>query len=482
MTKVHQEKTTDFNNHFYGRVKDLHLFDCGDINILKVVIDGLRNDRELMNADIRFFYRSEWLYRFVLFLMRMKCKIFNRTLIQLSQLQFEHLKKIARRKILLIDDHRVSDDLNGQKVSFYFSNIIKYFGRENVIYIYGGILPASQSFDFNYIHYLHLVLSNRLTEADRTFRRELIKTYQRIKKSKLFSKEELERIRISIMLFYSSYRTWDSILRVMQPDKALLIRTYYTEGLLLALKKHHIKSIELQHGLFSKDDIDYIFPERIKGIKERAFFPDKMVTYGRYWKNLLRKGAEFSDKQIDIIGYYPFVNDNSKEYLQRTLKPFLKGKKVILVATQFFLEREYCEYVHWLSGDIAKKDQPFIILVKLHPGDDPRHYESLKKLRNAKIVSGNINDYLSISDAVVSIFSTVLYDAIRYNVPSFTLYMDTFRSYIDEMIKSGGVQKIVFKESPIDYLDNHVSRIDATYFYDAPDYEVLDRKKETSLA
>ena len=33
---------SDFKNDFYKRVPDLTLFDCGDINLLKVVLDGLK--------------------------------------------------------------------------------------------------------------------------------------------------------------------------------------------------------------------------------------------------------------------------------------------------------------------------------------------------------------------------------------------------------------------------------------------------------
>ena len=473
MLFVHQEKTTDFNRRFYERIEDLNLFNCGDINILKVILDGIRTDRELMKADIGFFFHREWLYRIVLLLMRIKRFFVRREMLHTCSVQLDKLGTLANRNYLVIDDHRISKTQDVRQVSFYFENIINSLGRDNVIYMYAGIMPAEQQFDFRYINHLHYTLANPLTGEERKFRKDLLVTYRRVKHSGKFSKVELKRIKTAIVLFFSSFRAWNSILAHIHPDRAFLIRTYYTEGLLLALKKHNIQSVELQHGLFSVDDIDYIFPSKIKNIKDRAFFPDKMLTYGPFWKNLLLMGAEFSDEQIETIGYYPYVNDRARDHLLKQLKPFVKDRGILLVATQFFLEKEYCDYVRWLSGDLIQKKHPYVILVKLHPGDNPALYQSLNKLENVKIVTGNINDFLSISDALISIFSTTLYDAIRYDVPSFALYKKTFSSYINAMVKWGVVYKLRLNESPVPYLKKKTLKRDISFFYGQPDYSVL---------
>ncbi len=473
MLFVHEEKTTDFNRRFYDRVEDLQIFNCGDINILKIILDGIRTDRDLMKADIGFFFHHEWLYRFVLLMMRIKRSLVRRKMLQMCNEQLDKLHSLANRKYLIIDDHRVIKTQDNRQVSFYFENIIKSLGRDDVIYIYAGIKPAEQHFDFRYINHLHYTLANRLTGDERKFRKDLLETYRRVERSGKFTNAELKRIKIAIVLFFSSFRAWNSILANIHPDRAVLIRTYYTEGLLLALKRHKIQSVELQHGLFSVGDIDYIFPSEIKSIKDRAFFPDKMLTFGPFWKNLLMMGAEFSEEQIENIGYYPYVNDQARIQLTEQLKPFVNDKGILLVATQFFLEQEYCDYVRWLSRDILKKKQPYVILVKLHPGDNPALYKSLNSLENVKIVGGNINDYLSISDALVSIFSTTLYDAIRYDVPSFALYKKTFSGYIDEMVKWGVAYKLNMDESPVDYLNKNTLKRNVRYFYSQPDYQVL---------
>lgn len=474
MLFVHQEKTTDFNSRFYERIDDIHIFDCGDINIVKVILDGIRVDRELMEANIGFFFHHEWIYRFALLMMRIKRFIFRRDLIKLCKEQVQKLSSLTNRKTLLVDDHRISETPDGHKASFYFENILNYFGRDNVVYVFGGIVPAEQQFDVRYIDHLHFTLAKKLSGKDREFRKNLLETFQRIRRLGIFTDEELKRIKIAIVLFFSSYRAWNSILSFIRPERAVLIRTYYTEGLLLALKKNHIQSIELQHGLFSLSDIDYVFPSRIKEIRDRAFFPDRMLTFGPFWKNLLLKGFEFREDQIDSIGYYPYVNNQAKERLSRQLEPFVQNRGILLVATQFFLEKEYCDYVRWLSHDILEKKQPYVIIVKLHPGDNPRLYESLKSLENVKIVAGNINDYLSISDALISIFSTTLYDAIRYDVPSFALYKPTFSGYIDEMVNWGVAHKLYESESPVDYMQDKKLQRDVRYFYSHPDYHVLD--------
>ncbi len=482
MLFVHQEKTTDFNRRFYDRVEDLQIFNCGDINILKIILDGIRTDRELMKADIGFFFHKEWLYRFILLMMRIKRFLFRRKMLESYNEQLIMLQSLANRKFMVIDDHRVTETQDGRKVSFYFENIINSFGRDNVIYMYAGIMPAEQHFDFRYIDHLHYTLANRLTGDDRKFRKNLLDTFQRVKRSGKFTNVELKRIKTAIVLFFSSFRAWNSILAHIRPERAVLIRTYYTEGLLLALKRHNIQSVELQHGLFSLDDIDYVFPSKIKKIKDRAFFPDKMLTFGPFWKNLLMMGFEFTEDQLDTIGYYPYVNDQAKYQLSKQLKPFVKNNGILLVATQFFLEKEYCDYVRWLSRDLLQKKQPYVIIVKLHPGDNPDLYQSLNSLENVKIVTGNINDYLSISDALISIFSTTLYDAIRYDVPSFALYKKTFSGYIDEMAKWGVVHKLKMNESPVNYLNKNTLKRDVPYFYSPPNYQVLKSELISSEA
>lgn len=473
MAGVHREKTIDFNHRFYNKVKNLGLFDCGDINILKIVLDGIRTDRELMYADTRFFYQGEWFYRLVLLLMRVKRFLLHRDLIRVCKKQIKKLKSIADRKILLIDDQRTTKSADGREVSFYYENILNHIGRDKVIHLTAGMIRMDLFYELWFVHHLHFTFASKLSAKDRKFRKDLIDTYDRIEKSGLFDNEELNRIKMAIVLFFTSYRAWDSVLKHIHPERAYFINTYYTEGLLLALRQHNICSIEIQHGLFSAEDIDYVFPPNIKPIRDRAFFPDHILTYGPYWKNLLIDGYEFDNDRIEVIGYYPYVNEKAKEQVTAELKPFLGNKGVILVATQFYLEKEYCEYIKWLSGDLLKKKALYVIVVKLHPGDNPELYRSLKPLQNVRMVTGNINDYLSISDALVSIYSTTLFDALRYHVPSFALYKENFKTYIEEMEKWGVVQRLYVNESPVDKIKSYRHIQNPHFFYSPPDYEIF---------
>ena len=69
-----QQTFTDFKNNFYNKVEDITLFDCGDINLLKVVLDGLKVKYTSKGKVNSYLFYPLWLYNLYCFIKRKKRK------------------------------------------------------------------------------------------------------------------------------------------------------------------------------------------------------------------------------------------------------------------------------------------------------------------------------------------------------------------------------------------------------------------------
>ncbi len=460
----------EFKQDFYSRVKDFSLFDAGEFNLLKVVLDGLKVDYASKGKIRLFVFSSPLMINFYFFVNRLRGKS------PLRKDWKETLKKVSKRKYITIDPGGRVVKTGEGNTSFYFGNILKALGKENVVSIVEGRKPNLPANELHIAEYNALLASacGNLKKEDKNQLRILHKTYQRIEASGIFSESEKVNIRIAIQQFFIQNLFWRNALRYINPERILLWPHYHREGCIAAFREKNIPVTELQHGLIAAEDIFYVLPEQVRSVERKALFADEIGVYGQFWKDQLLKGAGYDEKQIKIVGYYP-VSIVPTEKTVSDYKATFPGKKNILVTTQTFMHEYFCEYILFLSADLLAKQLPYGILVKLHPAESVEKYAAINGLQNVKIVNENLDVLFRAVDLHISSYSTTLFDALRYNVPNFSIWVELYSDYI-ALFRNEGISHIIKQgENPLDIAPGAKQHKEGNYYYEKFDSGSLNK-------
>jgi hypothetical protein len=206
----------------------------------------------------------------------------------------------------------------------------------------------------------------------------------------------------------------------------------------------NIRSVELQHGLISGNDLYYQYSPTFKtGIKD-AFFPDTICVYGNYWKEQLLKGCEFDSSQIVVAGDYQWQPVNSD--------PTIVKINQVIICAQKNIHEEYLTYARMLKPLLLKyPDWKFMI--KLHPLEKykERYYELAHEGFEIVDREKSISLLLRESRIQISIYSTTFFDALGYDIVNFSLQQySVYSDYAAQMVLEGVAQPLLVQEDPIE--------------------------------
>ena len=463
--REHLEETfSQFKAKFYRRFPDLSIFNCGEINLLKVVLEGLRVNYSTKGKVRTFSFYPNFAFRFFLFLK----KIFQKEKYK-SKISEITLNEFKQHKILIIDVGRKLRDDDGHLHSVYFENIINHLAEIPLV-IYESSLHQDSEISFNEI--FNAFIFQNLTNNELILKDQLKKKLIYFKNTHLFSSREFKSVKIAMHLFFLNFLVWNRFLFYLKDLRVCLLTCHYhKEAQLLALRFNGIKTVELQHGLISAKDIFYVFPESIAKIRHKAMFPDMILTYGNFWTEILRKGYEFSHDNIINFGYYLFsAKDNFNRKLTE-LCDLIFSRKVLLITTQPGLSKEIKSYIQFLS-DHHKDDKDKVIVVKPHPRESVESYKScFSNFFNVLVTELPIDSLLKISNIHLSVYSSCLYDALRVNVPNFCLDIAKSSDYVTEIVDAGIAIKIQLDESPFN-VSPQIFTTPAEIF-SVPDYSLI---------
>jgi hypothetical protein len=461
---------TDFKKDFYSRIHDFTIFDCGEINLLKVVLDGLKVNYVSRGKISTYLFYPLFLLEAINLFKRYRQE---KTWVRLNQ-DFD--RRLKSKKVIVSDIGRIFNAADNSVKSIYFENIIETLGREKVLIVADKVLDEKFEYDINIKDFESYYALLKLNKEERSLRRNLLKTFMAIRQSKLFSIEELHNIKIAFQLFFYQYKTWNGLLNNFYDLKvAYFICHYHKEGQIYALKKRNITCIELQHGLIAPQDIFYIFPKSIAHIKQKALFADRIFVYGDYWKSVLLKGTEYEEGQIDIFGYYLFDDFSGFERDRMNLKSSIDDKNVILVTTQTFLHGHFIDFVSRLEKDIENSFSNTIVIIKPHPAENSKIYQDAFKNSNiVKVISYPLPILFEVAKIHVTIYSTTLYDAIRYGIRNFVFKVKSCEDYVDEIISSGIATEILDIAKFLSEVDKiGYNNVDSSNFYSEFDRSLL---------
>lgn len=417
---------------FYQRFPDLRVFDCRpDLNVVKCALEAVQfvaqgfefpDDTQLVRNPAHFFARG------ILSAVRRPISPVPRDL--------------RGRSVMLAVDDRRQTTIDGRSVSTYFHRV-------------SAAIPAAERVvvnacgaDFgNWTDYE--VSANRCTFPGGemiALRRDLLDVRRRITATGLLTQPEGMAFQHALARLLDRYGVWMSVLRAARPKTLCVLCNYHKEGLIYAARSCGIRVVELQHGLIDRNDVFYSMPAAVGAVRPQALFPDTMLTYGPYWSEILRDGHEFTPSSIDEIGYY-LQPDAS---IDEETRNFCGGVSTVMVATQPRTADACRAYIAFLV-DRHRGDDGVRILIRPHPAEGPRDYERFASEPNVRIANrGGIDRLLPLVRAVVSVYSTVLFDAIRHGIPSYALHDPAYADYIGSISATHAIRLIDADQSPFD--------------------------------
>lgn len=460
----------EFKKRFYSRFPSISVFDCGQINLVKVVLDGLKVQYSSRGKAGHMMNHSVGMYRLKLWARRrVKSGAEHRNGVVLK----DYFKHAATRSYLFVDHtNRIVEGPDGKSVSLYYCSLLNGIGREEIAFVNENPQPLMSDVDIKLCEFADRVKSSPLDSEEQKFRKQLTEFYTRI--SPLFETVEQHDIGIALEKFFEEYRVWRFALKYLPQKSIVILCHYHHEGAIWAMREAGRKVIELQHGLISEEDIFYCFPPSIESVRDKALFPDVICTYGEYWKSMLLRGNEFVSSQIQVLGYYLYQGSNVSTVKWEEFVKSLGGSKVILITTQTFLHDHFIKYARWLSSDIRNRKLNYTVLVKTHPSESMDLYSELNEDPVIKLVNHPLTSLFSITDLHVSIYSTTLYEAMRFGIRNFSLDVEpSLSGYVNSVLRDGIATRIGGTENPVDVAEPASRTRDVNYYFAALDADRL---------
>ena len=229
----------------------------------------------------------------------------------------------------------------------------------------------------------------------------------------------------SVKNFLVTYPVYKKILQKTKPKELYIVVSYGKGEIIKAAKELGIKTIELQHGTFSKYHLGYSYPN-YQG--KLDYFPDEFWVWNKYWKNIIN--FPISKENIKI---YPF---KYLENLKQNYKNIQKKKNQIIIIGQ-----------DGLSDKIASKIlenleyfNKFELVFKLHPNEygNINLYKNLLKLKDIKkikiVEDADLYQLFAESEYQAGVFSTALYEGIEFGCKTILFNLPGIE-YMDKFIK-----------------------------------------------
>ena len=295
-------------------------------------------------------------------------------------------------------------------------------------------------------------------------------------------KIEIDLFRIiedHILNFQYDYKKYIELLQKKNPKLVFLVVAYENKALVAACKKMNIEIIELQHGTISPYHLGYSYPENTmkfnNEIKEIEYFPDKILSFGDYWKN----ACPFPIDSENIISMgFPYFEENSKTYMKIAEKKDNEqiGQQQILFISQGVIGKYLSKLAYETASNI-NDSKNYNFIYKLHPGEYGTWRENYDYLTKAVDEFDNFTvidksepplyELFAKSHCQIGAFSTAIYEGLAFNCKTFIIDVPGVE-YLDDLIDKDIVKKVKNSEELINYINNEnisIQEYDEDYFF-----------------
>jgi hypothetical protein len=278
------------------------------------------------------------------------------------------------------------------------------------------------------------------------------------------------RLGHTLRRFFFTKRLYAYLFRRIKPS-FVLTANQDEYAIWAAAKELGIITLEFQHGLFPRYDPDAL-PFLAADYRESLIVPDKILLYGEYWLNELKKNQTYINELV-VVGS-PLIDQYRKMidlYLQQKSHD---SPCVILLTTQGIDREHLIQFIaHFLR--LAQGKLEYELDIKLHPGfeADKRPYElALGLFPSVHIILGaeepSTFELQLRADFHISISSASHYDALGLGVPTIVLPLATYED-VQHLVEDGHAKLARDPESLLNiFLSNQglgVPKDISSYYY-----------------
>jgi len=240
----------------------------------------------------------------------------------------------------------------------------------------------------------------------------------------------------------------DSLKRFFSNNKPKCIFLIYETGplaigFIATCKKLGIKTIGIQHGIIYEYHEQYLHDNFFSPENPQGFpFPDKMILFGEFFKNLLLKKGYPQDNLV-TFGNPSFFNlekiESALESKDLLEKYGIKKNKTIILFTTTMLQQGYqitTKYNYdsriwsYLLENFGN-DENFFLILKPRPQEYTTVYEEILKKNNnplnAKIIQDSLQELIFVSSMVISTYSTTIIDSLCLKKPVINVEFDEIK-------------------------------------------------------
>jgi hypothetical protein len=249
-----------------------------------------------------------------------------------------------------------------------------------------------------------------------------------------------DRIVFKTNQFFGEYIFFRFLIKLLRPKGIILICHYSKESFIAACHSLKHPVTEIQHGHILRNHPFYNIPDFNEEFRTAftTLLPDYLGVYGKFWKENLIEGKQFHVSSIFILGYYLKQPD--------TVKKQREGKTIILITTQPHVQRSIIEYVKFLSQVLSPKE--WQVIIKPHSAEDTAPYENLAIHDFIIVSTTSVYTLLQLCDIHISVFSTVLFEALMFPVVNYSLYVEEVRVQCEEITSSRVALRLNSNEIP----------------------------------
>lgn len=279
-----------------------------------------------------------------------------------------------------------------------------------------------------------------------------------------------------ILNFKYDYKKYTELFEKRKPKKIFVVVAYENKAIVSAAKDLGIEVIELQHGTISNYHLGYSYPKKTRclngEIKEIAYYPDKILTFGEYWIN--DEVSPIASDNIIPIGF-PYFEAQSKEFINKNIK-----KNKIIFISQGVIGK----YMSEIAYEAAINLKDWEIIYKLHPGEYMTWRENYKilneasNLDNFQVIDNNqtpLYQFFAESKIQVGAFSTAIYEGLMFNCKTFILDLPGVE-YLEDLIEEGYVCKVENGSELVNKLNAFKPKTyDKNFFFKNLDKDLLNR-------
>ena len=234
----------------------------------------------------------------------------------------------------------------------------------------------------------------------------------------------------------------DSLENHMSSNRPRAVVIFYETAptslaLISACRKLGIKTVSMQHGIIHASHPLYMHDDVYSTDNPDGFIlPDRMLLFGEMTRRHLLDNNYPEDALVTFcnprfLGMQD-IKDSNVRTLSRHGLPAEK-KKIILFAPPGL--GDYASSEKNYNRDVLERllsgmtDELFLI-VKPHPSDDADFYARILNRHgknNVKIINSDVIELISISDVLISTFSTTIIDAMCLETPVIQVKMEDVR-------------------------------------------------------